>query len=215
MRNIHRLWAKVLNWAINLLKVSHFKYVISHTMQALQMFLYVGETNVRKAINLAQYNDVVLAKMDVVSLYPNVILERATNTVVSVLMDAQAVYNKQVRYNMLYISKDDHQIMLDNALLGVDIRFKDSLLLFNNGVPIGSPLVPPVAIIAMHKELDTTLIEEYTLDYGAYVDDNFGLFALSEQEFTTTFVHSLFINHGQPRLTFSDIECVNKKYGHK
>lgn len=78
--------------------------------------------------------------------------------------------------------------------------------LSTNGVPIGSPVGPHLAILGLQfaLEINATIITNNTKYYGAYIDDHFGISTILPSEWLPQLLPTI----GQPTLLFDPAEFI-------
>lgn len=132
-------------------------------------------------------------------MYPSVNLKNAIYLAASALSQS--------------ISNDCHQLshaewtyIFHIAHYKLEFMWNDDLWTSTNGVPIGSPVGPHLAILGLQYALQEKVykIKRNTKYYGAYIDDHFGI----SSTIPTEWLPNLLPTIGQPTLFFDPPEFI-------
>lgn len=145
-------------------------------------------------------NTLYLFKADVIAMYPNVHLNNALHIAARFLSGQPTQECNQLKYT-------EWLKILTFAFYKIEFSWKDDIWFCGNGVPIGSPCGPHIAIIGLQLALqkNITIINKYCKYYGAYIDDHFDIATTPAEQW----IHKLIPTTDQPYLEFEPSESIS------
>lgn len=185
LRNLHKFLALALDPF-----VSREQFVITHSLEALELF-----------VDVPFDKDWFFFKADIVAMYPNVHLPHAIQVAAELLSTSKGSDG---------LSKKWWMMILKWAHFKLEFQWREKYFYFKNGVPIGSPSGPQIAILALHDVIRPKLekLQSCFKVYGAYFDDHFGICSVDPAEILKQLIPDV----NQPYLRFEEpMEIIQLK----